>query len=171
MQKSKTLLVTLVLFLTSLTALAGTSDLSWLKATKNCDGTAIAEPVNYKIWWGTQGTLVPGTTLSYQVQGLSPGLWWFSIASVDAKGVESQFLTVTKTVTPAEFKAIATTAYMALRQKDRLIVAPVGTVPLGTVCDPKNGVVAAGVSYFAVPIDSVTSAGGGKPEVIFAQCG
>jgi hypothetical protein len=60
--------------------------------------------------------------------------------------------------------------FMALRQTDRLVMLPVGTVPGQTACDPNNGVVAAGVSYYAVPTSAVTWSGTTRPEVVFAKC-
>lgn len=158
----------LFLYFATCTARAAETRLTWEPPTTYCDGTPLDGIASYRILWGPHNEVVPdGTVKEYRVFGLTPGNWWFSVAAVDTHGTEGIFATAYRAVKPEEFVAAATTAYTLVKKRDGLIMLPVGTVPLGTVClaaHNANG-------YYVVPRASVTFTGNVKPEVVFATCG
>lgn len=58
--------------------------------------------------------------------------------------------------------------YTVVKQPNRFVLLPIGTVPAGTSCDPSNSVNGLG----AVPTDAVvwTSTTGSRPIVVVARC-
>jgi len=147
------------------TAKAGEATLTWTPPTQNCDGTALTNLTGYKVYWG-QGTntlIAPAST--YKVSGLAPGLWWFSVTAVTPT-VESEFVTVTKTILANEFAVSQSDAFALVKRTDRLVLTKVGTVPIGTPCladQTVNG-------KYVVPRSLVTWSGTVKPDVVVATC-
>lgn len=148
-------------------ARAGEMQTTWTAPTKNCDGTPLTDLAGYKLRWGQGKIDTPASQLGYTVMGLTPGDWWVSVASFNALGAESQFITVTKTIAPADFKVIEPTAYTVVKGTDKFIFLPVGTVPVGTGCDATQPV----NRYHVVSRASVTWSGSVKPVVVVAVCG
>lgn len=176
--------VTLVALLITSLALAGSAGVNWTPATLNDDGSTLVDRTGYKVYYGqsaaalTQVQTTPANATSYTITGLSPGTWYISVTTLSqslGESVKPAPVAVTiaqpKPLPPSNITAVQLIAYMALRQKDRFVMIPVGTVPADTKCDPNNGAVASGVSYFAVPTTSVVWSGTTRPEVVFAQCG
>jgi hypothetical protein len=81
----------------------GQAQLTWSVVTLNTDNSAVAGPINYKIFAGTATPLEVKATVStpsYLVTGLTPGTWLFAVSAVDKDGNESaQSATVSKVVT------------------------------------------------------------------------
>lgn len=84
----------------------GTATLSWTPPTENADGSPLTDLAGYRIYYGrnrdnlTEVVVVnnPGLT-RYVVENLSPANWYFSMTSLNARGVESaRSSTATKTV-------------------------------------------------------------------------
>jgi hypothetical protein len=148
------------------TAHADTGELTWTAPTHNCDGSSLTNLSGYKVYWGTGSAVLPATALAYTVPSLPPGVWWFSIAAL-AGTTESQFVTVTKTVLPANFKSLDTIAYTVVKRPNSFLLLPVGTIPVGTVCDATQEV----NGRYVVPRESVTWSGSIKPDVVVATCG
>ena len=75
---------------------SSTAELTWTAPTQNEDGTALTNLGGYKVRYGqTPGTLAqirdianPATT-SVTIEGLSSGMWYFTLASYTNAGVES----------------------------------------------------------------------------------
>ena len=75
---------------------SSTAELTWTAPTQNEDGTALTNLAGYKVRYGqTPGTLTevrdianPATT-SVTIEGLSSGMWYFTLASYTNSGVES----------------------------------------------------------------------------------
>ena len=61
---------------------AGEAALTWTAPTQNCNGTPLTNLAKYDLTYGQKRTDLPLTPLSYTVQGLTPGTWWFSLAAV-----------------------------------------------------------------------------------------
>lgn len=147
-------------------AQAGESELTWTAPTKNCNGSDLTDLAGYSLIYSQTQQDLP-KVLTHRVTGLKPGVWWFSLAAVNAAGERSEFVTVSDTILPEEFVTTSTTAYTVIKRRDSLLMLPVGTVPLGTQClagQTVNG-------YYVVPRASVTFTGGARPEVVFASCG
>jgi len=147
-------------------ASAGEAALTWTAPTKRCDGTALTNLAGYSLTYGQAQVPLPLAPLAYTVTGLAPGTWWFSLAALDDKGERSEFITITKTVLPVDFKTSATVAYTLVKGVDKFVLLPVGTVPLGTQCDATNKV----NGMHVVPRASVVWSGTIKPDVVVAQC-
>jgi hypothetical protein len=75
----------------------GSVTLSWVPPTTNSDGTAINDLAGYRIYYGQRSdtldeTIVianPGTS-RWVVEDLTPATWYFSMASYDSAGLESE---------------------------------------------------------------------------------
>jgi hypothetical protein len=145
---------------------AGEATLTWTAPTKNCDGSALTSLTGYDLLYGQGHVALPLTPLSKTITGLTPGTWWFSLASV-TPAARSEFVTVTKVVAPAEFKTTSTTAYTIVKKPDGLVFLPMGTVPVGTLC---NAALPIG-PYFVIPRAAVTRSGTINPDVVVATCG
>jgi hypothetical protein len=69
--------------------------LSWSKPTRNADGTTLRDLAGYKVYYGQSRDLVVhldivgGSITSTAVEDLTPGVWYFSMTSVNESGVES----------------------------------------------------------------------------------
>jgi len=60
--------------------------------------------------------------------------------------------------------------YTSVKRTDRLVMLPVGTVPGDTVCIATEGVIAGGVTYYAVPRAAVRWSGSVQPDAVYALC-
>ena len=84
----------------------GSASLSWMPPTENSDGTALTDLAGYRIYYGRSASALdqvvaignPGLT-SYLVENLSPARWYFSMTTLNSRGVESgRSATASKTV-------------------------------------------------------------------------
>lgn len=149
-------------------ASAGELSATWTAPTQNCNGTPLTDLVGYKVRWGQGTSQLPKTTLAFTATGLKPGDWWFSIAAYNAAGVESEFVSAGKTITPAEFKTTGTTVYTFVRADGKVLVLPtLHTVPVGTVCDATQSV----NGKYVVPREAVTWSGSARLVAVLADCG
>lgn len=70
-------------------------DLTWSAASKNTDGSALTDLAGYEISKGTDPAnltverVVAATVLTYRVSGLAPGVWYFSVKSINAASLKS----------------------------------------------------------------------------------
>jgi hypothetical protein len=145
---------------------AAEATITWTPPTANCNGTPLTDLSGYDLTYGKARTALPLTPLSKTITGLTPGKWWFSLAAVKATGERSEFITVEDVIEPAEFATTATTAYVLIKRANRLVAAPVGTIPLGVICDATQPV----LGYYVVPKEMVTPTGTIKPDVVVAKC-
>jgi hypothetical protein len=79
-------------------AAAGSATLSWAKPADNTNGTPITNLAGYVLRYGTnlsslttQISLTSPNTTSVEINNLSPGTWYFEVASVNTSNVESAF--------------------------------------------------------------------------------
>jgi hypothetical protein len=164
----------------------GTAELSWTPPTENDDGTALTDLAGYKIYQSTVSggpyTLavdLPNPALtSYTVTGLANGQWHFVATSYNVTDVESVYSNeTTKTVAsgtapnpPGGLTVVGEdlSAYVILKLIDDIEVLQVGTVPLGTVCDPEKYV----NGYNIVPWEAVIWASSSvRSKTVVAKCG
>lgn len=145
---------------------AGVGDLTWTAPTKNCDGTTLTDLTGYRLTYGQKMVDLPKTPLAFQVQGLTPGDWWFSLAAVTPT-VTSEFVTVKKTIAPAEFTTKTNKVYTFFRSGGNItVVVTPHTVPLGVVCDATQTV----NGKYKVALEAVTWSGT-KLTAALADCG
>ncbi|MEX2343354.1 MAG: putative Ig domain-containing protein [Steroidobacteraceae bacterium] len=85
----------------------GSATLSWTPPTANVDGSALTDLAGYKVYYGRSSSTLdqtvsvnnPGLT-RYVVENLSPAKWYFSMTSVNSRGIESlRSGTASKTIT------------------------------------------------------------------------
>ena len=146
---------------------AGEGALTWTAPTQNCNGTPLTNLSKYTLTYGQKRLDLPLTPLSYTVTGLSPGVWWFSLAAVNSNGERSEFVTVEKTIAPNEFVTKTTTVYTFFRSNGNIsVVATPHRVPLGTVCDATQSV----NGKYKVALEAVTWSGA-KLTAALADCG
>lgn len=84
--------------------------LTWIVPTKNTDGSNYVDPLNIKIYSGTnQATLLqqtpriitPPTATTAVISPLTPGTWFFTLRFVNLNGVESEQSNVVQKVITA----------------------------------------------------------------------
>lgn len=146
---------------------AGEATITWTAPTQNCNGTPLTNLAKYDLTYGQARADLPLTPLTKTVTGLTPGVWWFSLAAVNATNDRSEFVTVSKTITPAEFVTKSTTVYTFFRSNGNIsVVATLHRVPLGTVCDATQSV----NGKYKVALEAVTWSGT-KLTAALADCG
>jgi len=162
----KTIAAIVALFFAGVfSANADIGELSWVAPTKNCDGSALTNLTGYSILYGQKRVELPTTALTHTVTGLSPGVWWFSVAALAATE-RSEFITVEKTVLPEAFVINGTDVFTIVKRVDRFVLSKVGTAPVGTVCVAEQRV----NDMYVIPRASVTWTGTVRPDVVVAPC-
>ena len=184
-------LILSLLLSTVFAANAGTVSLSWTNPTTRTDGSPIpvGELSAIIVQTGTCVSLdqfdvklsettvsqfpTPRNTLTLT---LNPGTYCFRAASIDSRGVQSTTWsnTVYKIIDPAPLNppsnltATVTTqvAYTVLKQIDKFVLAPVGTVPIGSPCDTAQSI----NGYNVVSRTLVKWSGSVRPDVVVAKC-
>lgn len=176
-----------LLFLLLLSSSASAITLNWVAPSENVDGTPLTDLDAYRIYYGTSSrnysniTHFNDPTLTTFELCLPNGDYYFAMTALDAEGNESGYSNeVLKTELgscggpsaeplPPVVLELPMTAYTVVKQQDRFVLLPVGTVPAGTLCDLNNSVNGHG----AVPTADVvwTSPTGSRPIVVVAQCG
>lgn len=168
-------------------AFAGDATVNWANPTKYTDNTTLvpADITQTRIEYGSCNGVafgtkagevtVTGSATQGVISALAAGGYCFR-AYTTAKGLESVASNVaSKTVPQAAPNAPVLTAvtvadtkaYELLKQKDRFVFLPIGTVPLGTPClgDQHAN------EFNAVPRAAVTFTGNVRPPIVLAKCG
>jgi hypothetical protein len=91
---------------TAPSAQKGEATLSWSKPADNTDGTPLTNLAGYVVRYGTnpaalssQISVASANTTDVEINNLSPGNWYFEVASVNAANMQSQFSSaVSKTI-------------------------------------------------------------------------
>lgn len=156
--------------------------LKWVAPTTYVTGAAIASgtAITYNVYGAPQGQtlaqLQTGVTALTNTQSNVPyGTQCYAVSATVA-GVESAqttpaCVTLNPPATPPSGLTVtvsvtANTAYTLIKEPDKLVFLPVGTVPPGTQCiltEFADG-------YFVVPRASVTFTGNVQPPAVFAKC-
>lgn len=147
-------------------AQAGEAVLTWTAPTQNCNGTTLTDLTGYNLTYGQKKEALPKTPLTKTVTGLTPGVWWFSLAATTPTAT-SEFITVEKTVAPAEFVTKTNKVYTFFRSGGNITLSVTPhTVPLGTVCDATQSV----NGKYKIALEAVTWSGK-KLTAALADCG
>ena len=191
----KLLTVGLLGLLLATGANAAELNLSWTNASQNMDGSTIpATGANSlettELVWGNCGagnvptgtvttvirsTTVPGRAESTTIT-VNPGTWCVHARHKNVANVYSPYSApVTKTVldspatpgAPQMLTVTEMTAFTLIKQDNRFVLLPVGTVPGGTACDSTQYV----NGHYVVPTSAVTWSGTVRPVVVVAKCG
>lgn len=180
-------------------AVLTTGALSWDDPVQNVDGSPLIRCVDrtqqqvddnmdcldsFTIYHGTASRVydqppivVDETVNSLVVAPVVEGTIYFAITASDRDGNESAFSNeVSKLIEevavplPPVILLQPTTVFTVIKQRDRFVLLPIGTVPAGTECDPNNSV----NGHEAVPREAVDWTCQGifcvRPEVVVAQC-
>jgi hypothetical protein len=145
---------------------AGEAHLTWVAPTKNCDGTPIGPLAKYTLLYGKQTVDLPLAPLAYTVNDLTPGRWWFSLSVVNTAGERSEFTTHWKDIPASEFVVASPDVFALVKRVDRIVLSKVGTVALGTVCNPAETV----NGKYVVPKAAVTWSSLVRADVVVASC-
>jgi hypothetical protein len=149
-------------------AAAGEATITWEAPVRNCDGTSLTNLKQYELIYGQVKQVLPLTPRSKVVTGLTPGTWWFSLAAVNTNDVRSEFVTSSKTITPAQFVTKSTTVYTFVRAEGNVLVLPTAhTVPLGTQCDAAQSV----NGKYVLPRSAVSWSGSARLAAALGDCG
>jgi hypothetical protein len=168
-------------------ASAGTAALTWTIPISRTDGSALpaSQYAGTLLEYGTCSSQSP---LAFGVKGgefflagigqahtftLSPATYCFRAFARDTASVQSVATNpVLKVVVdappnpPGSLAVVATTAFNVVKQRDRLVLVAVGTVPANTACDTSYSV----NGHYVVPRDAVTWFGSVRPEVVVSLC-
>lgn len=94
--KATVALATFSITVSAATTVTGSVTLDWSAPMDNTDGSALTDLTGYKITYGTSAASLNKTISvtnpsvnSYVVDNLAAGSWYFSVAAVNATGVES----------------------------------------------------------------------------------
>jgi hypothetical protein len=79
--------------------------LQWIPPTETVDGKAATTIAGYRIHYGTNEAVLIDTievpnvgVVSYVVEGLNPGTYYFAVRAVDASGAESELSNVERII-------------------------------------------------------------------------
>lgn len=163
----------------SATATADTAVLSWIRPTKNVDGSNLTDLAGYRIHHGTSPTALsntielqnPGLT-EYTVSGLPPGTHFFALRAVNATGTASDLSSVvSKTIATTPDPEPATRPVYVIKQtRDNVAVVVVGHVPAAAPCLTDRGVVVDNKTYYVVPRELVTWSASVQSEIVVGEC-
>jgi hypothetical protein len=156
-----------VLLVVMSSAFAGEAELSWLPPTARCDGKPLVGLQGYSLLWGQARQELGVAPQVHTIRGLSPGTWWFSLSAIDGDGEQSEFLTVSKTIEPADFKTTSTDVFTIVKRTDRFVLLKVGTAPIGTQCIADQMI----NGHYVIPRAAVVWGGLVRPDVVVARCG
>jgi hypothetical protein len=164
---------------------AGTAQLTCTPPTHNTDDTLITGTISYRFVWGTSATSLTNTVESSScsatvtVPDPAPGAsvtYHFAVKAI-VGGQESDLSNVaTKTFStpapipnpPTTLKVVEQTVYKINQNWNRMALEQVGTIPVGTTCDPKQ--YAVGLHLVKRELVQVMP-GKSRPNVALAKCG
>ena len=101
----------------------------------------------------------------FVIEDQLPGTYTYTATAFNASGESRNSGHTTKTV--SEFVTIATTVYYPVPQPNSILPVDVGSVPLGTPCNPDLKV----GDYYAVDRAAVSWVGNVQPLLVVAECG
>lgn len=162
---------------------AGEAELTWTAPTQNTDGSALTDLAGFKLYMGTtlggpypvSIDIADPAATTFTVPNLSEGTYYFvSTAYNSANPVqESDFSNeATKTILPlvpmppSMLTVVNELVWDIVKQDNKYVFLGVGTVPMGTQCDPTQTV----NGRYAVPNDAVIWFGNVRPPVVVADC-
>lgn len=160
--------------------LPGIMCVAWQAPVENVDGSPLTDLDAYRIYSGatsgnyTENIHLDDETLLEHSWAMPPGDWYLAMTALDVDGNESAYSNeVLKTVIgsaplPPIILSQSQTVFTVVKQPNRFILLPIGTVPAGTICDPNNSTNGHGV----VPTDAVVWTPGSsvRPIVVVARC-
>jgi hypothetical protein len=167
----------------SLVGAQGSATLSWTPPTHNDDGSVLTDLAGFKIYHSTtQGsdyqlmTIISDPNITtYVTEELSIGFHYFVATAFNVDDIESIYsneavkeIVPIPTVPnpPTNLVAEGGTAYMLIKITNKLVLAAVGTVPAGVVCDKTQPI----LGHYVVPWDSVELTGTSASKVLVAAC-
>lgn len=138
--------------------------LSWTNPTnqETCTDGGATTIDGINIWQKIATIDAPAT--EYVIPDKKPGVYTYGATAFNADGESRLSGVVEKTVTA--FSVVDERAYIVAKTNGRFLLLVVGTVPLGTSCDPDTEV----NGYNSVPIESVTFTGA-QDVIVVAKCG
>jgi hypothetical protein len=156
----------------------------WQAPTENVDGSAIEGVLAYSIHYGPSpgnydsiidiGAQTAADQGNCEIRDVAPGDYYIAMKAIDTLGDESAYSNeimktqASTTPLPPVILALPQTVFNVVKQDDRFVLLPIGTVPPGTVCDPNQSVNGHGV----VPAEDVAWLVGStvRPVVVVARC-
>jgi len=174
----------LTVLLLTLSLSAEAFEVCWHNPSENVDGSALTDLALVRVYYGDTTRMYtqivefpetePGAQRCQTVVPAEPGSYFVAATALDAQGNESAYSNEvikaevrTEPLPPVIFLT-SQVAYTVVKQPDRFVLVPIGTVPAGTPCDPNQSV----NGYGVVPNSAVvwTSSTGARPIVVVAQC-
>lgn len=183
-------ILTLVLILFSVNIFAAdTAKVSWTGPTQDTNNnplTGATAIVKYQVFHSTSPiTASSGVTpvevdatvnnYTFTLEGGDNGLLYYfrvkachSTLCSDFSSEATKFIAadIVPPLPPGDLTVSDTTAYTVVKQRDKFVMLPVGTVPNGTKCISDQTI----NGFYVVPRATVTWSGTVKPEVVVALC-
>lgn len=157
--------VMILLLLFPLCGWAEDVTLDWTNATEQetCTNSGPTTIDGVNIWQLVATVDAPLQT--YVIEDQPPGDYTYAATSFNAGGESRLSGKTTKTVTA--FVTTSELVFYPVAQPDSVLLLGIGTVPLGTPCDPSVSV----NGHNAVDRSLVQWAGTAEPLLVVAQCG
>jgi hypothetical protein len=162
---------------------AGEAELTWTAPTQNTDGSPLTDLAGFKLYMGTtlggpypvSIDIADPAATTFTVPNLSEGTYYFVSTAYNSAvpSQESDFSNeATKTILPlvpmppGMLTVVNELVWDIVKQNNKYVFLGVGTVPMGTQCDPTQTV----NGRYAVPNDAVIWFGNVRPPVVVADC-
>jgi hypothetical protein len=168
---------------------ADTAKVSWTAPTQDTNNKPLTGPtaiVKYQVFHDTKPitasttiqpveVTAPTTSHTFTLAGGESGqLYYFRVKACHSTLCSAFSSEATKFIAadivaplpPGDLTVSDTTAYTVVKQRDKFVMLPVGTVPNGTKCISDQTV----NGFYVVPRVTVTWSGTVKPEVVVALC-
>lgn len=184
----KKTLFALIAILSGSSVFAATQTINWTNPTQFEDGSTIpvallGSGAMVAIDYGTcatgntvgtkeASTLAPASAKTVNITPNGFGVYCYQAKVILTDGRSSVSSNgVTSTITapnpkPPSLTVGPLTAYTVVKQVDKFVMLPVGTVPSGTPCSADQSV----NGYHVVPRSAVVFSGSVKPDVVVAEC-
>lgn len=158
--------------------------LNWTNPTTYTDGTSLpsSQIAGTRIEYGSctsQGAFATksgewtqsGSVTTSQSPNLANQIWCFRAFTKAQNGTESQASNVAikdnrPVPNPPTLSTQEGIAYNIVKRRNRLVMSPVGTIPVGTECDSTQQI----NGYNVVDRDAVKWSGLIRPDIVVAKC-
>lgn len=173
-----------LLLLISSAASAGSALLTCTAPTENEDGSTLTDLAGFKFYYG----VAPGTytdvfsvdspdVCGATIESLTEGLTYYFVATAfNEGGVESVYSNeAIKTIgyiapSPPTMLVAELEVFSSIKRLNRYVLLKIGTVPVGTSCDPTQSVNGHNVVDLALVDWDDDSPGAIRPVVVVAKC-
>jgi hypothetical protein len=168
-------LITIIIILFSSVLHAGNTTITWTlpTTTEECANGSGTPTIESTEVWQLVGSEAADST-EMLLTGLMPGDYTYVASVTDDNGEVSRITTPPVTKTVFSIQATDDKAYTVVQSGGSFVAFIIGTVPVGTVCNPDNMVKGKfdfqPFTGYGVPVSMVTITGNTEPVLVVATC-